>query len=69
MVLIRKKLIHFQISNIAGTLCVIDLSRFSCYGYDQRIEVFGTKGMICSENMKPNSTVVSDGSGSSMSVD
>ena len=52
----------------AGTLCVIDLSRFACYGYDQRIEVFGTKGMICSDNMKPNSNAVSDGSGSSMYV-
>jgi myo-inositol 2-dehydrogenase/D-chiro-inositol 1-dehydrogenase len=29
-----------------GTLCQIDSSRRTAYGYDERIEVFGSKGMI-----------------------
>ena len=33
-----------------GTIAVIDNSRESSYGYDQRIEVFGSKGMLKAEN-------------------
>ncbi len=33
-----------------GTLCVIDSSRQAVYGYDQRMEVFGSKGQITSLN-------------------
>ncbi len=33
-----------------GTLCVIDASRQAAYGYDQRMEVFGSKGQITSLN-------------------
>ncbi len=33
-----------------GTLCVIDSSRQAVYGYDQRMEVFGSKGRITSLN-------------------
>ena len=42
----------------SGTIGVIDQSRFCNYGYDQRLEVFGKKGMINVENVQPNSTVV-----------
>ena len=34
----------------SGTIAVIDISRHSAYGYDQRLEVFGEKGMLKSEN-------------------
>lgn len=37
----------------SGALACIDLSRFSSYGYDQRIEVFGPKGMINSGDFRP----------------
>ena len=33
-----------------GTLAVIDNSREAVYGYDQRIELFGSKGSITAEN-------------------
>ncbi|XP_013412889.1 uncharacterized protein LOC106175433 isoform X2 [Lingula anatina] len=36
----------------SGALAMIDLSRNASYGYDQRLEVFGTKGMLVSENQR-----------------
>ena len=36
-----------------GALCQINVSRRSVYGYDQRIEVFGSKGMLQSGNPLP----------------
>ncbi len=39
-----------------GALGVIDNSRQAVYGYDQRIEVFGSKGMISAENETANNT-------------
>ena len=33
-----------------GTIAVIDNSREASYGYDQRVEVFGSKGMLKAEN-------------------
>ena len=41
----------------SGALCHINCSRRCAYGYDQRIEVFGEKGMLLSDN--PTSTSVS----------
>lgn len=37
----------------SGTVALIDLSRNSSYGYDQRLEVFGPKGMIHASNEQP----------------
>jgi myo-inositol 2-dehydrogenase/D-chiro-inositol 1-dehydrogenase len=34
-----------------GALCRIHCSRRAIYGYDQRVEVFGSNGMICSGNL------------------
>ena len=34
----------------------IDLCRFSIYGYDQRLEVMGPKGMLHVKNETPNKT-------------
>jgi myo-inositol 2-dehydrogenase / D-chiro-inositol 1-dehydrogenase len=36
-----------------GALCHIDNSRRAVYGYDQRIEVFGSKGMLQAANPTP----------------
>ncbi|XP_076640133.1 inositol 2-dehydrogenase [Colletes latitarsis] len=41
----------------SGTLGVIDVSRNSCYGYDQRLEVFGQKGVLTADNERPLSGV------------
>lgn len=42
-----------------GALGVIDNSRKAVYGYDQRVEVFGSKGCITVSNDTPNSTLLS----------
>jgi myo-inositol 2-dehydrogenase/D-chiro-inositol 1-dehydrogenase len=41
-----------------GCLTTIDNSRQAVYGYDQRVEVFGSAGMAASENPLANSAVV-----------
>ena len=37
-----------------GTIGMVDLSRWASYGYDQRLEVFGPKGMLQVANDRPN---------------
>jgi myo-inositol 2-dehydrogenase/D-chiro-inositol 1-dehydrogenase len=39
-----------------GVICVITNSRHCSFGYDQRVELFGRKGMLISGNKKENST-------------
>ena len=39
----------------SGVLCHINNSRHSSYGYDQRVELFGNKGMLISDNQTPTS--------------
>ena len=46
-----------------GALCVIDNSRRAAYGYDQRAEVFGSKGMVATSNDTLSSAVVADANG------
>ncbi len=46
-----------------GALGVIDNSRRAVYGYDQRVEVFGSNGMATVANRTPDNAVVSDGNG------
>ena len=46
-----------------GMIASIDVNRFASYGYDQRIEVFGSRGMLQAENRSPVSTVLSSGDG------
>jgi len=43
-----------------GVIAVIDNSRKAVYGYDQRVEVFGSKGCARNENDTPNTVLVSD---------
>ncbi|MCR2807691.1 inositol 2-dehydrogenase [Paenibacillus soyae] len=47
----------------SGALAVIDNSRRAAYGYDQRVEVFGSKGAVSADNDYPNTVVVSDEDG------
>lgn len=42
-----------------GVIGTIDNSREAVYGYDQRVEVFGSKGAISTNNNYPNSAVLS----------
>jgi myo-inositol 2-dehydrogenase/D-chiro-inositol 1-dehydrogenase len=46
-----------------GALGVIDNSRKAVYGYDQRLEVFGSKGVAIAENDLPNRVQVSTAAG------
>lgn len=46
-----------------GTLCVIDNSRQAVYGYDQRVEIFGEKGMACAENNRATTVELSNADG------
>ena len=42
----------------SGAVGTIDNSRQAVYGYDQRVEVFGSKGMISADNEYANNTVL-----------
>jgi myo-inositol 2-dehydrogenase/D-chiro-inositol 1-dehydrogenase len=46
-----------------GMIASIDVNRFASYGYDQRIEVFGSKGMLQAENRIPITTLLSNNTG------
>jgi len=46
-----------------GVIGTIDNSRRAVYGYDQRVEVFGSGGMVAVSNKTPDSAVVSDAEG------
>lgn len=43
-----------------GVIGSIDNSRKAVYGYDQRVEVFGTEGVVVVSNNAPNTATISD---------
>jgi myo-inositol 2-dehydrogenase / D-chiro-inositol 1-dehydrogenase len=45
----------------SGALGCIDNSRKAVYGYDQRLEVFGSKGMLANQNRTAHSVRFADG--------
>ena len=45
----------FVLKSKAGALIHINNSRRAVYGYDQRVEAFGSKGMVISNNQTPTS--------------
>ncbi len=47
--------LHFR----SGAIGTIDNSRKATFGYDQRVEILGSKGKIATENPYPNQVVVS----------
>ncbi|MBS1842282.1 MAG: inositol 2-dehydrogenase [Acidobacteria bacterium] len=50
--------LHFK----NGMIGTIDNSRQAVYGYDQRVEILGSKGAIATENRFPNQVTLSTGS-------
>eukprot|EP01095_Lingulamoeba_sp_RSL-Kostka_P003098 TRINITY_DN13_c6_g1_i1.p1 TRINITY_DN13_c6_g1~~TRINITY_DN13_c6_g1_i1.p1 ORF type:complete len:370 (-),score=105.83 TRINITY_DN13_c6_g1_i1:121-1161(-) len=50
----------------SGVLASIDISRNAPYGYDQRIEVLGSEGMLQAENLKPTTVKKSTINGESI---
>jgi myo-inositol 2-dehydrogenase/D-chiro-inositol 1-dehydrogenase len=46
-----------------GALATIDNSRKAIYGYDQRVEVFGSKGSASAGNRTPDAHLLADASG------
>lgn len=42
------------LTTASGKQCIINNSRQAVYGYDQRVEALGTRGMVISENRKPH---------------
>ncbi len=49
-----------------GTITTIDNSRQAVYGYDQRVEVFGSEGMAKSENVRQHTTEIHRADGTSL---
>lgn len=47
----------------SGRQCLISNSRRATYGYDQRIEVHGSKGMVVAENQRPISIELANADG------
>jgi myo-inositol 2-dehydrogenase / D-chiro-inositol 1-dehydrogenase len=47
--------LHFK----TGVIATIDNSRKAVYGYDQRVEILGSTGMISSGNCYPNQAILS----------
>ena len=46
-----------------GVIGTIDNSRKAAYGYDQRVEVFGSLGMVATDNETPDRHRLADGTG------
>jgi myo-inositol 2-dehydrogenase/D-chiro-inositol 1-dehydrogenase len=51
------------LTTASGKQCVITNSRRATYGYDQRIEVHGSEGMVAAENQRPVSIELANGKG------
>ena len=51
-----------------GVIGTIDNSRKAVYGYDQRVEVFGSEGMVASKNKTPDDHVHLDETGAHSSL-
>ena len=47
----------------SGRLCQISCSRRATYGYDQRVEVLGSKGMVRADNVRLSSVEIADEGG------
>ena len=47
-----------------GVIATIDNSREAVYGYDQRVEVFGSKGMVTAANLLTDTVTFSGSAGS-----
>jgi myo-inositol 2-dehydrogenase/D-chiro-inositol 1-dehydrogenase len=55
--------VSVMLATASGKHATISNSRRATYGYDQRIEVHGSKGSVAAENQRPVSIEVANGSG------
>lgn len=55
--------VNVLLETASGKQCVISNSRRATYGYDQRVEVHGSKGMAAAENQRPVSIEVANAGG------
>ena len=55
--------VQVMLKTATGKMALISNSRRATYGYDQRIEVHGSKGVVSAENQRPVSIEVANGSG------
>lgn len=55
--------VQVMLKTATGKMAVISNSRRATYGYDQRIEVHGSKGVASAENQRPVSIEVATGAG------
>lgn len=51
------------LTTASGKICQISNSRRATYGYDQRVEVHGSRGLLRAENMFENTVEVADQNG------
>ncbi|WP_372028400.1 inositol 2-dehydrogenase [Pseudomonas kurunegalensis] len=49
-----------QMKTASGKQCHINNCRNAVYGYDQRVEVFGSKGMLTQDNLRPSTLRLSN---------
>jgi myo-inositol 2-dehydrogenase/D-chiro-inositol 1-dehydrogenase len=49
--------VAIMLQHANGAITMIDNSRQAVYGYDQRVEVFGSKGLVGSDNPLMTSTI------------
>jgi len=60
-----KKVNDYELATVVlksskGVLCTINNARHCSYGHDQRVEVFGTKGMLISNNKRDSEVELSN---------
>lgn len=55
--------VQVMLKTASGKQAMISNSRRATYGYDQRIEVHGSEGMVSAENQRPVSIEVANGKG------
>ena len=55
--------VQVMLKTATGKMALISNSRRATYGYDQRIEVHGSKGVVSAENQRPVSIELASGSG------
>jgi myo-inositol 2-dehydrogenase/D-chiro-inositol 1-dehydrogenase len=55
--------VQVMLKTATGKMALISNSRRATYGYDQRIEVHGSKGVVSAENQRPVSIELANGTG------
>jgi myo-inositol 2-dehydrogenase/D-chiro-inositol 1-dehydrogenase len=51
------------LTTASGKICQISNSRRATYGYDQRVEVHGARGLLRAENMRENNVEIANDQG------